>query len=362
MSDSKEQLISYIALAAPATRQPAAGDEPYLRAEVGFTPNWFHQQLGIDFGKRWHTDPCYRRASNLQMRGMIRRRFPGTQIGGTHLSEGPLDLLTGTFGASAVAALFGVPIVYAANNWPNCEHQYLSDDEIDSIAVPDLDRNEFFSGLLEQMDWIKNSEGTIRGYINWQGIFNNAQRLRGEEIFLDLITEPDRCHRLFDVICTTMIEACRRVRAVQQESGFEVSFFTVSNCLVNMVSPKVYREMLLPYDLRLADSFEGIGIHNCAWNANPYLSDYATVPGLKYIDMGMDSDLKRAREMIPDARRAIMYTPMDLANKSLPAIRVDMERIAEEYAPCDVVLADIEWRTPDERVLDVLKICNELSS
>lgn len=33
----QKQLISYIALSAPATRRPADGDEPFLRPEIGFT-------------------------------------------------------------------------------------------------------------------------------------------------------------------------------------------------------------------------------------------------------------------------------------------------------------------------------------
>jgi hypothetical protein len=56
-----------------------------------------------------------------------------------------------------------------------------------------------------------------------------------------------------------------------------------------------------------------------------------------------------------------MYTPMDLANKSLETIRLDLERIVRDYAPCDLVLADIEAGTPDERVLQVLAMCEELS-
>jgi len=55
-----DQLVSYIALAAPATRRPTRGDEPFLRPEIGFTPNWYRQAVGIDFGERWHTDFAYR--------------------------------------------------------------------------------------------------------------------------------------------------------------------------------------------------------------------------------------------------------------------------------------------------------------
>jgi hypothetical protein len=56
-----------------------------------------------------------------------------------------------------------------------------------------------------------------------------------------------------------------------------------------------------------------------------------------------------------------MYKPTDLADKPLKEIREDMERIARDYGPCDVVVADIEAGTPDRRVLELLEICDEIS-
>jgi hypothetical protein len=111
----------------------------------------------------------------------------------------------------------------------------------------------------------------------------------------------------------------------------------------------------------MGEAFGCIGIHNCAWNADPYVHDYATIPQLGYIDMGLDSDLGRAREMIASARRALIYTPMDLVHNSLETVRSDLERVASEYAPCDVVVGDIEADTPDERIMAFLELCSEIN-
>lgn len=362
MSIETCQLISYIAPAAPATRQPATGDEPFLRPEIGFTPNWYRTAIGVDFGRRWHTDPAYRRQTLLVMRNELQRRFPETRIGGIDRPDKPLDMLTGTYGCMSVAAIYGVPIIYAEDNWPNCEHCYLSDDETDNLEPPDLDGNTFFQELMAQVDWITAREGRVEGFINFQGVLNNAYRLRGEKLFYDMLDSPQRCRHLFDCICTTMTEAAKRLYEQQLKSGVKVDFFTVSNCLVNMVSPEQYRDILLPFDCRIAEAFGCIGIHNCAWNADPYIDDYAGVPHLGYIDMGLDSDLARARKTFTHARRALMYPPTDLANKSMETIQTEMERVAREYAPCDVVVADIEADTPDERVLAFLELCSQINS
>ena len=56
-----------------------------------------------------------------------------------------------------------------------------------------------------------------------------------------------------------------------------------------------------------------------------------------------------------------MYTPMDLAAKPVGEIESDLERIARELGSCDVVFADVEEGTPDERVLEVFEISRRLS-
>jgi hypothetical protein len=362
MSASVCQQISYIAPAAPARRQPARGDEPFCRPEIGFTPKWFRTALGIDFGQRWHVDPAYRRETVLAMRQELRRRFPGSRIGDIDRPDKPLDLLTGLYGGNVVVMIYGLEILYAEDNWPNCEHKYLSDEEVEELEPRNLGSNAIFQDIVRQVDWIEQSEGEIHGYLNWQGILNNAQRLRGENIFFDIIDAPDRCRHLFDCIYSTMSEGIRWLHERQKKSGVDVNFMTVSNCLVNMISPQQYRELFLPYDLRFAEEFGNIAIHNCAWNADPYIEDYSKIENLGYVDMGMNSNMARVRQMIPNARRALMYTPMDLANKAWEEVREDIERIARDYGPCDIVAADIEADTPDERVQALIDLCEEISN
>lgn len=355
-----KQLISYIAPGSPATRRPASGELPFLRSEIGFTPKWYAKSTGIDFGKRWHTNIEYRRQTRIRMREELDKRFPGTLIGSN--GENTTDILTGTYGASSIAAVYGVPIRYESEQWPTSEHRYLSDEEVDSLTPPDLDQNPFFNTLMEQVDRIGEEEGEIYGFMNWQGVLNNAQRLRGQDIFMDMFTAPERTMHLLDCVCNTMIDAAKRLHQKQQKYSDILPFFTISNCLVNMVDPDLYEEFLLPFDIKIAEAFDVIGIHNCAWSASPYLGHYAKIPGVAYLDMGKDSDLIKARNLFPVTRRSIMYTPMELAGKPLDQIRSDLEKIAAEYGPCDIVAADIEDGTPDSKVMDFIEICNNISN
>ena len=364
MAPAPGQLISYIAHAAPATRRPATGNEPYLRPEIGFVPRWYAQALGIDFGQQWHTDPAYRRDTIVAMASETRRRLGlRAAIGVLQASDDrPLDALTGTFGALLVAGIYGVPIAYRNDDWPWTEsRQFLSDQRVLSLEPPPLDNNPFWNAFMGQIDWIAAEYGRVEGFMNWQGVLNNAYRLRGQQMFSDIMEEPERARRVLECVTHTMIEGMQRLYERQRETGVEISHCTVSNCLVNMVSPRHYEEFLLPLDRQIAESFSMIGVHNCAWNADPYIDLYRHLPNVAYIDMGMSSDLARARDAFRHARRAVMYPPTDVQSKATEEIMRDLQRVARDYGPCDVVFADITEETPDRRVHELVDVCRRLS-
>ncbi|MHC4639153.1 MAG: uroporphyrinogen decarboxylase/cobalamine-independent methonine synthase family protein [Planctomycetota bacterium] len=372
MSYSKEHYLRYyIALSAPPTRAPVRGDEPFMRPEAGFNPSWFHKSCDVDFSKRWHKDPKYRMQTIEKMSGEVRKRFPGRNIGGVN-DNLPPDLITGLYGCAVVPCLFGQPITYFNDKWPQPIVTPLDDDQADTLEPIDYDNDtlepidydnsELFANIMEQIDEIENLTGAARGFLNWQGVLNIAFRLRHDRIFMDLFDTPQRAHHIFDVITTSLIDGIKRLLARQKQAGTEYKFATVSNCVVNMISPEHYAEFLLPYDLKIRAEFEHFGIHNCAWVVDPYMESYSTVPKLGYLDMGITSDLNKASRLFGDTRRNILYTSMDLQNKSKDQIRADFEKIAAEFAPCDVGLPDIEMDVPDDRVLLAMDLCRELSA
>jgi hypothetical protein len=359
-STDTHQLRYYIALSSPPTRCPADGTEPFMRPEVGFTPRWFHEYCGIDFSETWHEDPDYRLKAHEIMTAEVRRRFPGRNV--CHTEEDvPADLLTGLYAGAVMPAIMGVGIRYWPDAWPAAHGGVLSDEEADALQPVDLDNNAFFQGIMRQCDRIEELTGTIRGFLNWQGVLNTTFRLRGEEIFTDMLLAPERARHVFDCVAETMLRHQLRLNERQRQAGEDVRFATISNCVVNMVSGEHYREFLLPYDLMLRSKFEKFGIHNCAWVVDAYMEAYAETPDLGYIDMGVTSDLVRAKELFPNARRNLLYTAMDMKEKTEEQIREDFEKIAREYAPCDLGLPNVDLGISDDRVKFALDLCAEMT-
>ena len=52
-----------------------------------------------------------------------------------------------------------------------------------------------------------------------------------------------------------------------------------------------------------------------AWVVDAYMDAYAETPDLGYIDMGVTSDLARAKELFPHARRNLLYTALTRAKR-----------------------------------------------
>ncbi|MFH1614340.1 MAG: hypothetical protein ABIG61_04555 [Planctomycetota bacterium] len=349
-------LKSHIPLGAPATRQPYKGDESDMRVEPGFTPSWYQQELDIDFGRAWHSDPEYRFETAKRMREMVTRRFENLSIGGQESQSGSLS---GAYGSCLIPAMFGISIEYYPNNWPCPEPRFIQKNVLAGFDRLDVQNTHCFEELVLQMDLIEKKWGRIHGFLNPQGITNNALRIRGPDIMLDMYDDPPFVDHFFSVICQAMLETIKYVQSRQRASGVDVNFFTVGNCTTNMIGCELYERFVLSHDKKLCSEFPSFGLHNCNWTIDPYAESYSKIGLLGYVDMGLDSDMKRMRQLFPNTRRAVMYSPIELVNKSLDRIEQDILRIRRELSPCDIVLADIEAGTDDRRVLDFVRIAEQ---
>ncbi len=329
---------------------------------LGFEPAWFHRRCGVDFSERWHTDPIYRHDTLVAMKAELHRAFPTVEYWDVNRADDAWTI-SGAYGSYFIAQVFGCQLQYAPDRWTLIAHKpALSLEELAGLRVDDLLNALIVADLFRQMDSIEREGGKIHGYLNWQGVLNNAFNICGQDIFVALTDAPELAHKFFALITETLIALARRVQARQRASGFHIDQLDVSNCVMNMISPRAYRQFIFPYDKMIAESFERFGVHTCNWNVTPYLQVLRELPKMGYLDMGIVSDLRQARAMFPDARRAVMYSPVKLQDASSAEIRADMQKICDELAPCDVVMADIQATTPDARVNELLDMCRSLEN
>jgi len=360
--DKMLKLRNHIPIGGPARREPADGTETDMRVSLGFVPGWYSNRCGIDFSEKWHKDSHYRFESLVKMKRELCQAFPMVPYWDND-NKDDLATISGCYGAYVIPHVFGLPLIYQKDRWPmiDSNKEKLSVKDIEALNVDQLLKGPFIEEIFNQMDIIKNQWGKIHGYLNWQGVLNNAFILRGADIFTDFYDRPAFAHHLFTLISDVMIKLALKVQKKQRESGFNINHFCVSNCTVNMVSPQIYREFLLPYDKKISKSgFERFGFHTCNWNVTPYLEEIKKLPKVGYLDMGIMSDMSRVKKAFPDSRRALIYSPERLERANLIEIKKDLTKIYHELAPCDIVMADIEATTSDRRIKEFLEICHKL--
>ena len=354
MEPANRNLRGYIPLAAPLNWEPVTGEESPLRLVIGFTTNWFSRRAGIDFRKPFHENPAFRFESLLRMKRYVHETFPEIAYFREHDTGGfeqECATLSGLYGACLVGMLYGLEPVYYQNNWPAIRPEHhLSAEEVKKLKPFHLESLPLVGNLVRQMDIIEKNWGKIDGYVNFQGVLNNAFKIRGTEIFTDMYDDPELCHFLFEHITDTMIRLSKLIFRRQCASGFPIDSLGISNCTVNLISPADYRMFVLPYDKRLSMSFSRHGIHSCNWVLDPYARDFSTVGKIGYIDFGFASDLSLIKACFPEARREVFYDPMFLHRKSPEEVRRDIEKIYRELAPCDLCLPDVDLMIPDEKV------------
>ncbi len=386
-SRADHRLRNHIPLSGPATREPCDGTESPMRVSLGFTPKWYRDRLGTDFGESWHLDPEYRYAQSLRMRELLTELFPSVDYfragssarSGAGAADGSGDFcpecatISSVFGIMLVSSCYGLGLSYRSDNWPDAAGgAHLGKDELaDIVSRGAFDFNmpgslggggATIRSLFAQMEEIRQRWGPIHGYLNYQGILNIALKVRGNDLFMDFFDDPQFVHGLFGHIARTIGDLSKEVQRRQRASGFPIDLLSMSNCVMSMVSPEQYEEFVLPLDQRLSSEYPRFGVHTCNWVIDPYADSLRKIAKMGYIDTGMHSDLARTKRLFPDARRAVLYTPGEAESKSLQELHTDLERVAREYAPCDIVLADVETTMEDSRIRDFVAMAKELES
>ena len=128
-----------------------------------------------------------------------------------------------------------------------------------------------------------------------QGPFDTAEMLWGSAIFADLFTQKDLVTSILSKITDLMVAVYDTLKEKTCDSlnlGFHHQHATAvkGNLLIRndspiLMSPKMYREIVYPFDARLAEELGGVGIHFCG-DGQHQVDNMLSIPGLQCLDFG----------------------------------------------------------------------------
>ena len=105
------------------------------------------------------------------------------------------------------------------------------------------------------------------------GIITLAEDLRGQDLYLDLKLRPEFVHRLMTIVTDKTI---RRLEGIRREHGYPAEGSFLNDDSAAGISPRDYREFVLPYNQRFRSHLGGKCALHCCGPANhlvPFWTD-----------------------------------------------------------------------------------------
>ena len=218
-------------------------------------------------------------------------------------------------------------------------------DISDPLSIPIMQRAiefyEYFHEKCPTMEYMGRPVLPPRGLpgAGTDGPFTVAFKLRGAtELCLDIYEDPQYVHDLLSFITETTIKRIQAVRQYLVERGhasseeFAVPGWGFADDAVEMLSPAIYREFVLPYHRRLVEAFAGggpVSMHLCG-DASHMYPVLAEELGANSFDTGFPVDHGALRRQLgPDIEILGGPSIMLLKNGHTEAVAQETKRILQ---------------------------------
>ncbi len=342
---------------------------PLLPVEVVLAPEWWHLHAGICFDPDFFFHPARRVEDERKMDRVLQERWGGVglapdrtadvpQVGATHLAAGFL-----------LSEMLGCRVEYHESSPPQVIPAGLDRPQADPDAAFHSDAFRRFQVLCEQL---RSRSGRLAGDVDWAGVLNLALDLRGQDLFLDFVDQPEQVAVFFRNIAA-VIE--RFTDDVERETGtssisvnrtvrfFERPVYLHSECSLTMISVADYERFLLPFDLAWSATHEMFGIHYCGRDPHRYAKAFAKIPNLRFLDAGWGGDLKLLRRYLPNTFLNIRLGPVELVQMTPDEIRAVVHRlVADAGGPANAGLCciNLDASVRDEQVAAIFEAAEEI--
>ena len=236
------------------------------------------------------------------------------------------------FGVVTELSFFGPPIRFFAEREPWIEGEPVLQDKrkLASMKFP----NFYDSGLMprihqfyREMKYIVKDRFQVL-FPSWvRGPFCIACHLRGlENIILDIYEDPQFVHELMDFIVASEKEWVLE-RAKFLELPIDRGMLFNDEVGLPLITPQMYEEFVLPYELELAEFYGGIIYWHSCGDTTPFMDLIKSIPGLRMFHVGPRTDIERAFQIFDSS--ISLDVDLDPFRDVIEASREEMEKKLE---------------------------------
>lgn len=341
-----------------------------LPVDIVFHPDWWHKNLGISFDESFFYDPRRRVEDEQKMEQLLYDRFGDLGLGEDHDKQLPQIGAVHLASGYLLSEMLGCRVEYYEDAPPQvlCAHKESLDFEVE-----DAFRSPAFQRLVNLVEELKAKHGYVVGDINWGGVLNIAIDVRGEEIFTDMLLEPEKANVFFQKIAQVIDKFVWYVQTNTGSSSisvnrsarlFDYPVAIHSECSHTMISEEDYRRFFLPIDQEWSLRHKPYGIHYCGKDPHRMASAFAEIERLEFLDVGWGGDVALLRKHLPDTFFNIRLNPVDIQKYSFEELVKNIsERVAAsgpDLTKTGLCCVNMDKSASDQRIYDIFQVADNI--
>ncbi len=273
---------------------------------------WMHRALGVAFDYDYYFDPDRRHAIDCQCNEYAAGAFAGLQLfysesnlGRRRYWDAGQVQIGGIQPNMILGMLLGAQFLPADDRDADITPACWADREPAELPAPEsLLAHDLVRQFDEQIAEIQSRrEPSLRpippffwdasGRAAIHGVLTSAQKLCGESVFLDMMTQPSRCRQIMEWIAEAYIVLCRHFT---QAADMPVTDIHVGECSACMVGPAMVEQFVVPLTSKIGRALGPIRLHSCGPSTH-LLDAFRRIENLGSLDLGGTTSLSKVRQV-----------------------------------------------------------------
>jgi uroporphyrinogen-III decarboxylase len=305
------------------------------------------------------------------MRRALTERFPALGFDDNMLESRPM--IGGTLLAAGfiISEILGCEVQYSKGASPEVITAELTEQQIEELGNLNIFDTAVMQDFSRLISTFKKRFGYAEGDINWEGVQNVALNLRGPQLFMDYLQNPDVADMLLEAVTSVIIQFLDFMYSETDTTSLSVNRIVGrvhlkmalhSHCTLTMISAEHYRQRVFKYDQLLAGRYQPYGIHYCGDDLERMRTDFAEIEGLSFVDVGWGSDVSLCREALPDKFLSLRLSPVRMMSESPDVIAQDIRDLVQAAGPIEsagLCCINMDYGTPDENIRTLFDIAAE---
>ena len=308
---------------------------------------WYNRNAGFTFEEETYSDPVKRTELLRECSRYLYDRFGEVGLGSADPEPNPVASLS--YGDRFMSVLFGCGIRYFKDQAPCVEAKTANPAEMMSLMIHGFEHNPTVRKMISDAKTLRKKYGAVYGHINTGSPLNVAVSLFGQDFLAACGAVPEAARHVLDVIGETIFRLDREICPLIEPGTYPIwpKSSGYGNCPAVMISPEMYRRVVLPSDIHYRSQVGEFHLHHCGVIDN-YLDIYKELNPTT-LDVGGGSDYGKLREAFPETSCSLLINTGQIESLSSNEIDDFVGDMVERASPAD----RISWISCVELSADV---------